>query len=603
MDLSAPILAPLVEQQPDLVIDALDDIYRDLPGSLSLDVLRDMAATSEGLFTVADLLLSALNRHQMSGRFVAYLRARGIDLLPRAHDDLIDIEFTDDFGSVVIGPVPHDDLDLAGLAAFAGSAQAFRCRIRIDGQVRGSGALISPRLVLTAAHVVEGAMAARGNGAGPRLEITASDGKTYPARVVWSLPHHAAEAEGDLPPPEAADTHADVALLRVDSPLGRLFGRMKLPDPPPDWIGPGLFTLIHFPDGQVRGLSIGRIQRNGPDDIRQFHTVDTEPGSSGGPGFDRRFAFLGLHQGRWQAFRRIVPYARFATHPDFRVELERDRPPAHPWSLDGSLDSHMIIGRGLFFDTLSVMIEGSAPNLRGVWVKRAQIDQTEGLGFGFRMLEAFLAAHDRKDDILRLSTGADTDDLIGYLEALVFGAQEANETHPGVRVDETTSVAHDADRARALADRLDRRAQIRDRALWLYFENPPSGLSRDAQFQFEHLIRAVILRAHVHLILAGFETYDLMLRAFTRPDEARRSSARGVVVEYLGNFRRSDVAATVQAMNEGLRLDWTEAIQQHFVSRALRDIPQVAHDTFAAMHLGVVGEVLRDEAKRELGTP
>ncbi len=602
MALTALTLSPLMTRSPELVSDALDAIYADQPRRIRLEALHCMAEASHGVIGVSGLLVGILRAHGMTDRFIAWLRAREVDLLPPRADTLCDAAYTEDYGTVTIARPARDDFDLLRMAEFAGRAQAFRCRIRVGGQVLGSGALVSPRLVLTAAHVID-ALTTADPANRPSLEIVAADGNRYTARVAWSLPFHDSEPAGNLPPPEAMDTHPDVALLRLDQPLGRLFGQMALPERLPDWTGPGLFALIHFPDGQQRGLSTGRIQRDGPDDIRQFHTVNTEGGSSGGPGFDRDFTFLGLHQGRWQAFRRIVPYARFAQHPEFRAELANDRPPAHLWSLDGSPEGHIIIGRAAFFDPLVVIIEGCAPNLRGIWTKRMDTSRSEGLGFGFRLLDAFLSAHDLAQDRIRLTTGAETDDLIAHLHAQVFGADGDLAAHPGVASGQTTSVATDAERAQALADQLQARATERGRPLWVYFENPPSGLSQDAQIQFEHLIDALTRRADLRLVLAGFETYDLAPLQFSHPDEARHASARGLAVEYLGHFRRSDLVATVRAISDDLDLDWGQEMRGRVVARALRRVPALAAETYATEHLPSVSAALRDELRRELAAP
>lgn len=603
MPMTPAELAPVVENQPGLVAEALDAIYADFATPVSLDGLRTLAAASNGLVTTQSLLLATLLNHQTLGRFVAYLAVRGIDLTTRAGEQVFDTEFTDEFGPVVIGDVANDDFDFDRMSSFASRAKAFRCRIRVNGAAKGSGAFVSPRLVLTAAHVVEALTDAIAAGAPPpRLEIDASDGKTYGARLVWWQPCHPDEKAGNLPPPQAIASHCDAALLRVDRPLGRLVGRIDLPSQPAAWVGAGRFVLIHYPDGQARGISIGKIRRDGPDDLRQFHNVNTGGGSSGGPGFDRQFTFLGLHQGRWQAFRRIVPYERFAANPDFRREIESDRPPRYLWSLDGSLDSHIIIGRERFFEALTAMIEGTAPMLRGIWIKREDTSRTEGLSFSFHMLEAFLTAQEHPYEAYQIPTSYDAVDLIDQVTSIVFGDGEGVIAQPGVGRDETTAAAHDDDRTRRLADRLDARGAAEGRTIWIYFENPPSGLLQDTQIQLEHIVEEFVARPNVRLMMSGFETYDLLPQQFASVQEARRATRPGVLVDYLGNFRRSDVDVTAREMDHALALKWGDAVRQRMVDRALHGVPEVAPDTYAPSQLPTVAEGLRAEARKDYGT-
>ena len=603
MGLTAQILKPVLEEQPELLAEALAAVHADQPMQADFEALRSMGHESGSMDLVAGLIVNWLKGAGTEDRLLAYLRAHGFDPMPVPPTDLVDAFFDRDFGGTALGPLTRDDFDLSQLAEFSARALAFRCRIRVDGEIRGSGAFVSPRLILTAAHVLGEAPYPDTAPRPTRIEIVASDGHTYPVRDIWQLPFHPSEPSGQLPPPCAAETHADVALLRADKPLGRLFGQIDLPEPPPDWTGTGRIALIHFPSRQERGLAIGRLRRDGPDDTRQFHNIDTAPGSSGGPGFDDRLRFLGLHQGRWQAFRRLVPYARFARNPGFQDCLQADRAPTSLWSLNGALDGHMIIGRGKYFKALVCMMEGSAPNLRGVWIKRLDTSRTEGLGFSYYILRAFLEAREHDHDSLRLSTEIDTEDLIAHLHAQVFGPDGSTEALPGLRRDETSAGAHDQDRARTLAEQLEIRARTRKRPLWIYFENPPHGLMGAAQVQLEHIVRAMLVHPHLYPILAGFETYNLVSQHFAQPDAARNATAPGVMIEYLGHFGRSDVAACVKDMVEALRLDWEAQTQAHMVSRALRHAQPIAHDTYDIQDLHAVAKVLQAEAQRDLGAP
>lgn len=604
--LAAAQLAPVLRANSDLVAQALREIYADQEAAVSLDALREVAKNSNELFSVSDLLVSALKKHGLEGRFVNFLRPRGIDLEP------VDLQALGnsgrpDFCAGAPGGAIAADFPFNMLHRFTREASAFRCLIRIDGVEMGSGAFVSPRLVLTAAHVIETltkaptSNGAEGTANPPKLEIVASDGRTYPARLAWFLPCHRSEFQGQLPPASSARAHSDTALLRVDRPLGRLYGAIELPDPPVDWIGCGPFILVHYPDGVRKDFCPGWIRRNGNKDIRQDHNVLTQGGSSGGPGFDRDGKFLGVHQGRWNNVRRLVPYSQFFDNAAFRAEIESDRPPRYLWSLDGSLDGHIIIGRSAFFDGLTAMIEGNAPTLRGLWIKRAHTDRMEGLSFSFRLLQAFLNTREQGHQTVRLSTGFETPDLIGELKKLVFDDEADATASPGVLEDETTAVAHDDERARKLADALSAHATAGKRTLWIYFDNPPSGLLQETQIQLEHLVEELIRRPGLRLILAGFETYDLLPEQFSNVAAARQSAAPGLMVEYLANFQRKDVETTARGISASLGLEWQGNLLTEMVDRAVRNVPELAANVYALDQLSVVAEKLKLEAKASYG--
>lgn len=601
-------LAPIIVDKPDLVINALRDIYSDQSSTVSLDALQEVAEDSQGLFSTAELLLAALVKHGQEGRFVNYLRPRGIDLDPVEVQPAGDAALPGFCGGAAAGPVAAD-FPFDVLNRFTREASAFRCLIRVDGAEMGSGAFVSARLVLTAAHVIEAltqVLAGAGNGGAPpantpKLDILASDGNSYPARLAWFLPADAVEHQGQLPSAATAADFADAALLRVDRPLGRLYGAIRLPDPPVDWTGCGRFMLVHYPDGAQQDFAPGWILRNGREDIRQQHNVMTQGGSSGGPGFDRDGHFLGLHQGRWNNVRRLVPYDQFANNADFRAEIASDSPPRYLWSLNGSLDGHLLIGRGPFFDGLTAIIEGGAPMLRGIWIKRTRTERDEGLSFSFRILQALLQAQDQPHLMVRVPTDLANADLIERVRDLVFEAEDADSASPGVLEDETTATAHDDDRAEKLADALSKYATDTGRTIWLYFDNPPSGLLQDTQIQLEHLVEELIQRPGLRLVLAGFETYDLLPQQFSTIAEARQSAAPGLFIEYLANFKRTDVEATAKSISAALQLNWTGDLLTEMVNRAVNGVPELAASVYSLEQLGRVAEQLRREAKASYG--
>jgi hypothetical protein len=595
MTLNEAFLSDLLETNRDVLDTVLTTALLRSPTQISLSMAELTARRSPNGETAAKIILNALEAAERVETFVRMLSVLHADVLPKMPiQDMLDGTFLEEFGGFTIGNVTDDDFDFEALADFAMAAKAFRCRIKVNDTVLGSGAFVSDRLVLTAAHVIEFDAPGADPNIVPKYEVVTSDGKTYPARLTWSMPCHESEKQGQLPPMTSATTHCDAALLRIDRPLGRNFGSIDLDRERPPWQGAGRFVLIHYP----QGVSIGKIRRNGDEDIRQFHNVNTDGGSSGGPGFDRSFRFLGLHQGKWQAFRRIVPFELFAANQDFRAELGRDDLPPFLWSLDGSLDGHFIIGRQEFFTAISAIIDRSAPALRGIWLKRQRTSQMDGLGFSYKMLRAYLKTCKTGFDAHQVASAFETRDLIDAMGRQILGV-EAEVAHAGVGSDETTRIAHDEDRARRLVDALEEKAISDGAPLWLYFENPPSGLLDKIRYQLEHIVDEALTRPNLRIVLAGFETYDLVQNQFENIDIARRETERGLIVEYLGTVTRTDLDETVQEMNRVLNLGWDGAMRTAMIARALRDAGKEDRPIFRPEDLGPISEALRAEARKD----
>ena len=349
MTLSEAFLSDLLEMNWDVLDSVLATALLRSPTQISLSMAELTARHSPNGKTAAKIILDVLESAERVEKFIQMLGVLHADVFPKVPmQDMLDDTFLEEFGGFTTGNVTEYDFDFEALAEFALAAKAFRCRIKVNDTVLGSGASVSDRLVLTAAHVIEFDAPDAEPDTVPKYEVVTSDGITYPARLTWSMPCHEDEKQERLPPLTSAETHCDAALLRIDRPLGRNFGSIDLHREQPPWQGTGRFVLIHYPHGQVKGVSIGKIRRDGDGDIWQFHNVNTDGGSSGGPGFDRSFRFLGLHQGKWQAFCRIVSFERFAANQGFQAELGRGDLPPFLWSLDGSLEGHFIIGRQEF---------------------------------------------------------------------------------------------------------------------------------------------------------------------------------------------------------------------------------------------------------------
>jgi len=610
--LTAPKIRPALETHGPLVEAALAWIFPDPGQPINLDGLEQAADVGED---TADVLSAFLNQEQVASRFVSFLRARGVDLLPAT-----EANFWDQPGAAVISGIqipdpPDPDFDFATLGDFAARASAYRCRICVDGQIAGSGAFVSSRLVLTAAHVLnldQAAPLADGQMQLPDLpplQVIASDDMKYDARLIWYMPFHPDEHAGQLPPNGHSESHCDVALLRVFLPLGQSYGRVPLPQDPPDWTGPQRFALVHYPDGAERGFHPGKILRNGPDDIRLVHNIETEHGSSGGPGFDRDLRFLGLHQGRWQNVRRLVPFEKFRQNPGFRTSIEADRPPRYLWSLNRDLDGPIILGRRHFFSGLAAILDKPESLLKGIWVRRLDTSQTRGLGFSFEMLQAFLATQEPTDtetpgnQCFSIPTDLATEDLIGKVATSVLGADDTITPLAGVRVGETSDVAGDEERAVRLAQRLQDHAAQHKRFLWLFFENPPNGLGSVAQIQFEHLVEHVSKQASLRLILAGFETYRLAPLRFANAEEAKTARAAGLLVDRLGAFSRTDVEVTLAEILRSLsdEAEFNPNDMRQMVDQITLNLETTRPGEFVGAEMAQAIERIRQTVKLRIG--
>lgn len=586
--LTAKALAPVLAEAPALVHEALRVLYDPREDPLDLDAVA-VVARGAGRTTAA-MLAMFLNEDGLSEAFVAFLAAHARPLdRPAFAATVARLKAESD---AALGGLVGIAFDEADLASFTLRSLSFRCRIRVDGKVAGSGALVSPRLVLTAQHVVAGR-----NGAAPKLEVEGPDGRRHPATIALAVPPHEVELTGGLPPPAAAATHSDVALLRLEVPLGRRYAQVDLPPAPVPCEGKSAFVLVHFPGGKASGISFGEIDRSDPCALRQAHTVKAANGSSGGPGFDNKFRFLGLHQGRMGQVKRIVPFEQFYSNADFRARIEGDRQSRYLWSLDGSPEGHLVIGRQTFCEALETITAGDAPALRGIWVRRKSIPESTGLSFSHDLLGAFLDASSHR--IVRLPTGIEVDDVVARLHAEVFAAPSPDAA-PGVRLDETTRVAHDEDRARTLADAIQAQAEAEGRTIWIFIENPPAGLLRDAQVQLEHLVAELLVRPSVRLVVAGFETCSLVEEIYATVGEARTGTLPGLLAEYIGEFTEADVRMTATEMARAMGYAWDAGVLDRIVRLALKGL-QAQLGYYPVKHLASVAERLREEARREEG--
>lgn len=200
------------------------------------------------------------------------------------------------------------------------------CQVEADGQ-QGTGLLVAPTLVATAAHVVAplvdevqpGSFSAR-TGSTSRIHVTFGnvadllDDQESPTQLTGTPTPLAAAWLEYYSPPATQETAADFVVDSVvgigedgpwDAALLRLAEERPFhPRPPCESIPRSRFQIhvLHHPDngtGQALPMlwSIGTVDRPlGDPPMRLLHSANTSAGSLGGPVFDAEFQVVGLHQ-------------------------------------------------------------------------------------------------------------------------------------------------------------------------------------------------------------------------------------------------------------------------------------------------------------------
>jgi hypothetical protein len=279
--------------------------------------------------------------------------ARGRNLLRAFAGELVKEDLVqDDFQerlNAVLGPAASElqrfqngvFTSVPALAAGVGLVRAceYVCRIDVGGQHAGTGVLVRPTLVATAAHVVWDLIAKRADGSadlGADGSLQASPDSvgqltltfgyiedylpgpngTYPILKGELASLHANWLAWGSPPspneyPRLSDVRDiggidntqgpwDLVLIRL-AKRRSLAGQTLRADPRsrrPFWI-----NVLHHPtSGTDRGepllWSVGRLDTQlGRPPVRFLHDANTLPGSSGAPIFDRSWRIVALHQG------------------------------------------------------------------------------------------------------------------------------------------------------------------------------------------------------------------------------------------------------------------------------------------------------------------
>jgi S1-C subfamily serine protease len=231
------------------------------------------------------------------------------------------------------------DTSVAGVALARSMMNALR-RVGLVSRGQsglGSGFLVGPDLLLTAAHVV----LPRGRELEPRdlvgLEVvmdfneddqpTAETGSRVPVtEVLRASPATEQElAPGPIVDWDAPEDHLDYALLRLARAVGDdatpeiqggKRGFFPLSTVEPNLKQSKLVLVWHFPEGRPLRTSVleqGSLEYNpaGTQTRMRYHS-DTRPGSSGGPIIDEQGRLLAMHHYGRQPKNQAVPMWRIA---------------------------------------------------------------------------------------------------------------------------------------------------------------------------------------------------------------------------------------------------------------------------------------------------
>ncbi|MEO1221471.1 MAG: trypsin-like peptidase domain-containing protein [Pseudomonadota bacterium] len=462
-----------IDTNPAVIAHAIDVIERGAKYPLTLQAIKD-ASEFDGSTTAAFLveLLEKEDKVEAFARQARMLFSEVLTVAPELnpHNDPNFATFRGDDTNV--------GATAAELGRFLIEAGSWSCRVFRDGEFAGSGLLVSPRLVLTAHHVCINATRELG-----KLSVEAGADARFRHRAAayeqFHSPCHPEEWSGANPSADELEGHNDLALLWLDEPLGTQFGFYRVPETDIHLDGRVDCVVFHHPPTKNIDMSFGHIEVR-PNKFERFPCSygGTEPGSSGGAVFTNRQILIGHHQGRWREglpeLRRMVPlsYSRIvptpndpaqATDPDMPVKPEflktilDDRQPPSIWSLNSKLDGHLVIGRERFFASISNILSGRFPRIRGIHViGDDQTDETSGESFSFSLLDSYLNAHEQTHvSAVRIPISSSDDDLFSMIALRLNLDQGELELADGVRPGQTTPEAIDRERAKQLVAKIE----------------------------------------------------------------------------------------------------------------------------------------------------
>jgi hypothetical protein len=516
-------------------LEVLRQTYSNVPDINGLEVVAQVHTC-----TIETAWVEALQRLSLLDEFAQTLELQGVHI------------------DQYVLPAGANAFDDEGLSAFSARSSGFRCSIWANNEPRGSGILVGPSTILTAWHVVHLSPPGQAQPPDVRYKVEFRDGRVSAAHLTAEVyPCTLAEFNDRVAPrsdAEVAQAH-DLALLKLDRPLGLGAKYPSLPRPPYEYRGAAAMMLLHFPAGQATGLEFGKFRKIRGLLARWGHNIETDQGSSGGGCFDTDFKLVGIHQGGGAAGRgRLVPAKRFPqTLLNF---VENDSSPEFLWSLDGAVGSPIVLAREDFFRGYHAA-RLAVSRIRGLWVKRADPrDESAGLGFTFEILTR-LAARSPEVEVVRITLERFLEDFpneiarrlteAGYRTDDIAAVDGAAENH-------TQFEAVNADRGRRAAIAADAAAGIKNTRLWLYIDHPTVAFRDADRWAFDGFVSQALLLPNLRLVLAGFEAVQVPGEVFQSAAEGELTGRAGLLVEYLNGFRSSDIRFVLEQALQDLAI-------------------------------------------------
>lgn len=513
---------------------------REVPGSVQAALA---AASPEGStfglaeYKVLFLLDYAIEPDLFANRLIDFLAKR--DLLDR-FATVLRSEAAPQIAPATLRANQSTPLEL-GRWFYARTTLA-RCRIRLGGVFAGSGFLVGPSLVLTCAHVIEGA---DDDLKQVEIELQNSQRLQVRAPAVALSPPAAADRTSPLPSDDAAYQTNDFALLRMVFPVGADLSIVSIGSR--DWAPTtdAAVFILHFPDGQDEGVGNGTLASFASPSARWSYRAPTLPGSSGGACFNSQGLLIGLHQGSLSQGKRMIPLRRIAGEIVDRVAA--DLRPSGVWSVDGKLEGTLAIGRKELFLALDRMTERNS-GFRVLRILRNDAAAgPDGLGFSVELVKTVLSIGAGNHRVVTLGWPAALFDQFDIVQALAQIAEveqvvvDASRQINGIAKGETGYATVVAAQADQLVRLLNSAAERNEQLIWIVIEHCFADMGRQT-IALEALAAAVERWPMLRLVLVGNETVRLAGTQYTidqlnLPD----APSSGTLLEFLRPVDRSDI--------------------------------------------------------------
>jgi hypothetical protein len=337
------------------------------------------------------------------------------------------------------------------------------CRIDIDGEQAGTGVLVAPTFVATAAHViydlvetVDGQRPRPKAGSLGRLTLYFGDAEDFvdgrvgdgrpirPSNLKPAPLLHEWLAYISLPTSNERSKSFDINdVAGIGMPDGPWdLALIELAKPPrPEFVGAachrlplagtmevGLHVLHHPNGGYARGMpllwSVGRVTGTlgtpGQHPVRLLHDANTAPGSSGAPCFNDNWEIVGLHQAGLRAGAIQDPYGPNRAVPvyhwlDRLEEIGARASTPYLAELDDVAPAHPVLGRRPTQDRIWRAMHDRASRIERLFVIRGEAGM--GKSFTARLIKALVRG--RGDLVIEVDVrNVQGDDAPSFINAL-----------------------------------------------------------------------------------------------------------------------------------------------------------------------------------------